>query len=60
MNPYHVGKTCEEFKAFTEAVKCRFCGDAIQANGKAGAFKDVCKKKECRDMIKHSCDKVHE
>lgn len=59
MNPYHVGKTCEEFKAFSEAVKCRFCGDAIQANNKAGAFKDVCNKKECKAMIKQSCDKIH-
>lgn len=23
-NPYHISKTCEEFKAFSESVKCRF------------------------------------
>lgn len=57
--PYHIGKTCEEFKVFSEAVKCRFCGDAIPGGKNEGAFKDVCKKKECKGMIKQSCDKVH-
>lgn len=57
--PYHIGKTCEEHKAFAESVKCRFCGDAIPGGNKEGAFKDVCNKKECKGMIKASCDKVH-
>lgn len=58
--PYHIGKSCEEFKEFSESIKCRFCGDAIQAGLVGGAFKDVCKKKECKGMIKQSCDKIHE
>lgn len=60
VQPYHIGKTCEEHKAFAESIKCRFCGDAIQAGVAGGAFKDVCKKKECKNMIKQSCDKILE
>ena len=58
--PYHIGKSCKEHKEFSESIKCRFCGDAIQAGIAGGAFKDVCKKKECKGMIKQSCDKIHE
>lgn len=58
--PYHIGKTCEEHKKFSESIKCRFCGDAIAGGKAGGAFKDVCKKKECKGMIKMSCDKIHE
>lgn len=43
--PYHVGKICEEFKAFTESTKCRFCGDEIIGEG-ADVLKDVCGKQE--------------
>ena len=27
--PYHLGKTCEEFKSFKEARKCRYCDEKI-------------------------------
>ena len=57
--PYHIGKTCEEFKEFSEAIKCRFCGEAMQAGKVGGAFRDVCNKRDCINMIKSSCDKVH-
>jgi len=58
--PYHTGKTCEELKAFNEATKCRFCNEVIEDNKDAGAFKDVCQKDECRNMIGQSCDKIHQ
>jgi hypothetical protein len=54
VQPYHIGKSCEEHKAFSESTKCRFCGDAIEAGVAGGAFKDVCKKNECKGMIKKS------
>mmetsp|Transcript_12323 Transcript_12323/g.13880 ORF Transcript_12323/g.13880 Transcript_12323/m.13880 type:complete len:81 (+) Transcript_12323:327-569(+) len=60
IQPYHIGKTCEEHKEFSDAVKCRFCKDPILAGRMGGAFKDVCKNQECKDLIKESCDKVHE
>ena len=57
--PYHIGKTCEEHKAYSESVKCRFCGKAIEGGKKEGAFKDVCESKQWKDMIKQSWDKIH-
>jgi hypothetical protein len=27
--PYHLGKTCEEYKEFKEAMRCRYCNDKI-------------------------------
>lgn len=30
MKDYHVGKTCEQAKAYKEANKCRFCNKPIK------------------------------
>lgn len=49
--PYHIGKTCEQFKEFKNSRKCRFCGIKIDAKApfqsKKAAFKDVCSNAEC-------------
>jgi len=58
--PYHTGKTCEEFKEFKEARKCRYCNDKITQAPPSmkPAFKDVCRKEECIQLMNKSCDKV--
>ena len=60
-DPYHLGKTCEEFKNFQVARKCRFCQNEIKNAGNKNAkpaFKDVCDQEECVDLMNKSCDKV--
>ena len=61
-DPYHLGKTCEEFKNFQEARKCRFCGQAIRpGEGRENvkpAFNDVCREQDCEDLMSKSCDKM--
>jgi hypothetical protein len=43
--PYHAGKTCEQFKEMKEARKCRYCLTKLtQAPPSVKpAFKDVCR-----------------
>jgi hypothetical protein len=58
--PYHLGKTCEEFKDFQEAKKCRFCLTKM-VSGPASmkpAFQNVCRSQECTDIMATSCDKM--
>lgn len=50
--PYHEGTTCEQFKIFKAAKKCRFCGEKLP-NGK-----EVCGKPECRERLDRVCKKV--
>lgn len=41
--PYHLGKTCEEFSAYKESSKCRFCDSAIEnVDPNQGALANVC------------------
>ena len=54
--PYHLGKTCEEYKHHETAKKCRFCDTEIKAFNK-GPDDDVCNDKECRDRYYISCKK---
>ena len=54
--PYHLGKTCEEYKHHESAKKCRFCDTEIKAFNK-GPDDDVCNDKECRDRYYISCKK---
>jgi len=58
--PYHLGKTCEEFKSFKEARKCRYCDEKItQAPPSAKpAFRDVCRKQDCMNFMNETCEKV--
>ena len=54
--PYHLGKTCEEFKIYVVAKRCRFCDNKIKDNNK-GPSDDVCNEKECIERFKISCKK---
>ena len=54
--PYHTGKTCAQ----NESKGCRFCGDELKQPSPSmkPAFRDVCRKKECFDLMQKSCDKM--
>ena len=39
--PYHIGKTCEEFSTFQHSKHCRYCGKAIKGSSL------ICKDTEC-------------
>lgn len=56
-DPYHVGKTCDEFEEYKGADKCRFCLDKLPKIRKKGpaAFRAVCTKHECEELITKSC-----
>lgn len=58
--PYHVGKTCAQFKEFKEARKCRFCNSKMEGAPPSlkPAFVNVCRKNECIDLMNATCDKV--
>jgi hypothetical protein len=58
--PYHLGKTCEQFKEFKEARKCRFCLIKLTQSPPSmnPAFKDVCRSPACIDLMGKSCDKI--
>ena len=57
--PYHVGKTCEEFKDFKQAKKCRFCNTKIVggSQSKVPAFANVCRNPDCIGIMNTNCDK---
>ena len=54
--PYHLGKTCEEFKHHIIAKKCRFCDTEIKNKNK-GPDIDVCNNIECTQKYEISCKK---
>jgi hypothetical protein len=58
--PYHLGKTCEQHKEFKEARKCRFCETKLTQPppSMVPAFRDVCRKSECIDLMNQCCDKM--
>mmetsp|Transcript_14822 Transcript_14822/g.22973 ORF Transcript_14822/g.22973 Transcript_14822/m.22973 type:complete len:255 (+) Transcript_14822:1109-1873(+) len=55
-DPYHTGKTCTE----NNARSCRFCQEKLTqpSSSMKLAFKDVCRKSECVDLMTKSCDKM--
>ena len=55
--PYHLGKTCEEFKRHELAKKCRFCDTEIKF-GNRGPDDDVCNEAECKERFSLACKKV--
>lgn len=57
--PYHLGKTCEEFAEYRGADKCRFCLEKLKKIRKKGplAFRAVCRTEECEMYMDRSCDK---
>ena len=54
--PYHLGKTCDEFKQHKIAKKCRFCDVEIKGFN-MGPDEDVCNNAECRQRYMISCKK---
>ena len=62
--PYHAGKNCEEYLRHLNSRKCRFCGNELanqeEVKGvEAGAFDDICLRRECQDMTRENCNKTH-
>ena len=55
--PYHLGKTCQEYKMHTFAKKCRFCDNEIKENN-TGPDDDVCNEEECIKRYSYSCKKI--
>ena len=55
--PYHLGKTCEEFKRYEKAKKCRFCDSEIKLNNR-GPDDDVCNDDDCKQRYMIACKKV--
>lgn len=51
VDPYHLGKTCEEFENFKDSIKCRFWGNPISYTKGDGVFSNVCDDQECIDKI---------
>ena len=62
MEPYHVGKTCEEFEEYKNADKCRYCMNKILGKPVSDlpAFAKVCQSPECAILMSQSCDKILE
>ena len=54
--PYHLGKTCDEFKNYVKAKRCRYCDNKIKDNNK-GQDDEVCNEKECAERYLISCKK---
>ncbi len=54
--PYHLGKTCEEYKHHEQAKKCRFCDSEIKNNNR-GPDDDVCNQGDCRERFNDACKK---
>jgi hypothetical protein len=54
--PYHIGKTCDQ----NMATSCRYCGEEMTQPSPSmkPAFKDVCRKGECFDLMQKTCDKL--
>ena len=55
--PYHLGKTCQEYKKHISAKKCRFCDNEIKENN-IGPDEDVCTEEECIKRYSYCCKKV--
>ena len=55
--PYHLGKTCDDFKGFKNSVICRFCDKEIKGDNK-GPDDDVCNENECKKRYMVACKKV--
>ena len=54
--PYHLGKTCIEFKHYKEVKKCRFCEQEIKKANR-GPSDDVCHDEDCKERFYISCEK---
>ena len=58
--PYHLGYTCEEYKNYQSARKCRYCKEKIEGEGASTlpVFRNVCRKPECVALMGKACDKL--
>ena len=54
--PYHLGKTCKEYKDFINSKKCRYDNTVITSKTKSQNG-DICSNKECLEKYKISCKK---
>lgn len=59
--PYHLGKTCQQFKEYKESRKCRFCAEKLTQPppSMVPAFKDICRSPACIELMGKSCEKVN-
>ena len=57
LTPYHLGKTCEEHKAYTQCVHCRYCNAIITSTNK-GVNDDTCNNEDCTTRYNISCPKL--
>jgi hypothetical protein len=61
--PYHLGLTCDEFKIFKHAPKCRFCGVAVLPGHNQhpnAAVTNCCSVAECVERMRQCCPKTNE
>ena len=61
--PFHPGLTCEEYKEYLLAPKCRFCSSVVTKrtrmhNPPSKAFEIVCNAGECAEKVAQSCRHV--
>ena len=54
--PYHLGKTCEEYQNYQNALKCKFCDEEIK-NSNKGPGSNCCTESECVERYRESCKK---
>ena len=54
--PYHIGKTCDEFQHHKESLNCIYCDEEIKNYNKGQRF-DVCNKEECSKLLQVACSK---
>ena len=55
VEPYHLGKTCQQYEKERNQKKCRFC----QANVK-NQRQNYCSKKQCKTMARTVCSEFLE
>lgn len=55
VTPYHLGKTCEQYKQYIHRIPCRFCDEELK-NGDNKELQ-VCKNEECQNKLKICCNK---
>ena len=61
--PYHTGKTCEQFKDYKAAAKCRSCEKKMEGINNAMlplAIRDFCNDEECKKNQADACTKMLE
>lgn len=56
INPYHIGRSCEEYKIYLNSKKCKYCGVTVNAGNK-GPSSECCKHEDCKERYKDSCKK---